>query len=161
MRAKQGLSTGGYMKKSSLKKKEGKSFTVTKADQRREIEEGVEEEFTLKPGRHIFAPARQLATPSESSPRQAKVRITMYLDADILEHFKQRARHPHAAPYQKQINDTLREAVGSQEKSSASKSKIEVNTADALLQDKGFIEAVAQSISRLNHKSHRHGQRIA
>jgi uncharacterized protein (DUF4415 family) len=34
-----------------------------------------------------------------------KVRITINLDADVLEYFKQRAAAPHSAPYQTQIND--------------------------------------------------------
>jgi uncharacterized protein (DUF4415 family) len=29
--------------------------------------------------------------PAETSPRNCKVRVTMYLDADIVEHFKARA----------------------------------------------------------------------
>lgn len=149
------------MKKNKTKRNTEKLFTVSRADQQREMEEGVEEEFTLKPGRHSFVPARTVTTPEEASPRQAKVRITIYLDADILEHFKQRAHQPHAAPYQTQINDTLREEMERREKSSKPRSKVAAGTADALLRDKEFIEAVAQTISRLNHKSRRPGQRMA
>ena len=39
---------------------------------------------------------------------QNKTRITIYLDDDVLEYFKQRARQPNAAPYQTQINHELR-----------------------------------------------------
>jgi uncharacterized protein (DUF4415 family) len=37
-----------------------------------------------------------------------KVKISMYLDADILQYFRQRAELPNAAPYQTQINNELR-----------------------------------------------------
>jgi uncharacterized protein (DUF4415 family) len=40
-----------------------------------------------------------------------KVKISMYLDADILEYFRQRADAPNAAPYQTQINNELRRAM--------------------------------------------------
>ena len=37
-----------------------------------------------------------------------KVKISMYLDADILEYFRARAETPNSAPYQTQINNELR-----------------------------------------------------
>ena len=37
-----------------------------------------------------------------------KVKISMYLDADILKYFRRRADVPNAAPYQTQINNELR-----------------------------------------------------
>jgi uncharacterized protein (DUF4415 family) len=40
--------------------------------------------------------------------KNCKVKISMYLDADILEYFRQRAESPDAAPYQTQINNELR-----------------------------------------------------
>lgn len=53
--------------------------------------------FTVKPG--------------ETDLKNCKVKITMYLDADILEHFKNRASQPNAAPYQTQINGELRKVA--------------------------------------------------
>ncbi len=37
-----------------------------------------------------------------------KVKISLYLDADILQYFRARAEKEHAAPYQTQINNELR-----------------------------------------------------
>ena len=37
---------------------------------------------------------------AQRDPAQSKTRITIYLDDDVLEYFKQRACQPHAAPYQ-------------------------------------------------------------
>ena len=46
--------------------------------------------------------------PGETDLKNCKVKITMYIDADILEYFKYRANQPNAAPYQTQINSELR-----------------------------------------------------
>ena len=44
-------------------------------------------------------------------PRDAKVKISLYIDGDILEYFRQRAEPPEAAPYQTQINNELRRVM--------------------------------------------------
>lgn len=43
-----------------------------------------------------------------TNPENCKVKISMYLDNDILEYFRHRAEDPNAAPYQTQINYELR-----------------------------------------------------
>jgi uncharacterized protein (DUF4415 family) len=43
--------------------------------------------------------------------RSKKVRVNIYLDKDIVEHFKKRASAPSAEAYQTQINRALRAAV--------------------------------------------------
>jgi len=40
-----------------------------------------------------------------------KVKISMYVDADILEYFRARAESPDSAPYQTQINNELRRVM--------------------------------------------------
>jgi len=40
-----------------------------------------------------------------------KVKISLYIDGDILEYFKKRAEPSHAAPYQTQINNELRRVM--------------------------------------------------
>lgn len=55
---------------------------------------------------------RHIAQPGELKLADAKVKITMYLDADVLEYFKERAAQPNAAPYQTQINNELRAVMG-------------------------------------------------
>jgi uncharacterized protein (DUF4415 family) len=49
--------------------------------------------------------------PGETDPRNCKVKVTMYIDADVLEYFKNRAEQPNAAPYQTQINNELRKVM--------------------------------------------------
>lgn len=47
----------------------------------------------------------------ETRPSNIKVRISILLDGDILEHFKTKAKQPGAPPYQTQINNTLRAVI--------------------------------------------------
>ena len=69
----------------------------------------------------------------DMQPIKTKVRVTMYLDLDVLNYFKQRAEQPNAAPYQTQINNELREAM----------KRDSGNPYDVLLKDDRFISALA------------------
>ena len=51
---------------------------------------------------------RHFVKKGETKLSDCKVRITINLDADVLEYFKERASEPNAAPYQTQINYELR-----------------------------------------------------
>ncbi len=88
---------------------------VSEEDYQRELAQGVEEEFLLKPGRHKFRRGgfleRHGVTPEEVRAAAAKVHISIKLDADVLEYFKARAASPDAAGYQTQINNELRRVM--------------------------------------------------
>jgi hypothetical protein len=71
-----------------------------------------------------------------------KVRITITLDQDLVEHFKSEAAKPGALPYQTQINQTLRKAVAGEELRPDQAEAIKT----ALLKDADFLRAVAQRI---------------
>jgi uncharacterized DUF497 family protein len=47
--------------------------------------------------------------PGDTEPRNAKVTVNMYLDGDIVQFFKNRAKRPGSAKYQTQINNALRD----------------------------------------------------
>jgi uncharacterized protein (DUF4415 family) len=80
---------------------------------------------------------RHTTKPGQVSLKDAKVRVTMYLDADILEYFKKRASDAHAARYQTQINNELRAVM---ERSDAAKQFTD------LIDNDRFIESVAAKI---------------
>ena len=61
----------------------------------------------------------------------------MYLDADVVEYFKRRAAGLDAAPYQTQINAALRRLVAD---------AIPESDYSRLLQDEGFLQAVAERV---------------
>lgn len=76
-----------------------------------ETNQAIDPEFDIDLARAKIVPRekRHLARPGETSLRNCKVRITIYIDADILAYFKKRAARPFAAPYQTQINAALRQ----------------------------------------------------
>ncbi|MEZ5345074.1 MAG: BrnA antitoxin family protein [Pyrinomonadaceae bacterium] len=80
------------------------------------------------------------ANKGETSLSDCKVRITINLDADVLEYFKQRAESPNAAPYQTQINAELRKIMG------RDSGEFLDSTANNLLQDENFIAALKDKL---------------
>ena len=103
------------MKSKNGKKGKNKEviIDVMEEDYQRGQAKGIREESLLKPGRHRFArganPLIRAGLLPATPPK--KVRISILLDEDILDHFKQRAAPPNALPYQTQINHTLRAAM--------------------------------------------------
>jgi len=97
----------------------------------------VEEEFRFDPKRW------------ERLPRGVKkARVNLYLDEDVVAYFKERAAQPHAAPYQTQINQTLREAMQRDSMAPAQAPGVAKLRA-ALLKDKEFIEALAERVGKV------------
>lgn len=82
-------------------------------------------------------PRRHATEPGGVNLSDCKVRVTMYLDADVLEYFKERAAQPNAAPYQTQINSELRAVM---------ERRSHVDPYDSLVNDERFISAVAERV---------------
>src|SRR6266498_4679829 len=83
-----------------------------------------------------------LARTGETEARNTKVRISILIDLDVLNFFKERAAQPGALAYQTQMNQVLRAQV---------EGRGAIN-ADALAQDKRFIHAVARRVKGLSSK---------
>src|SRR5262249_55270164 len=97
----------------------------------------VEEEFRLEPKR------------GGGLPRGVKnVRVNLYLDEDVVAYFKERAAQPHVAPYQTQINQTLREAMRKDSTVQPQAPGVAKLRA-ALLKDEEFIEALAERVGKV------------
>ena len=141
------------MKKAKGRKNDDGVLNVSQEDYQRELAQGVDPELALKPGRHVFHRARWIAKPEETQPRNCKVRITMFLDADIIDYFKARASKPHAAPYQTQINESLREVM-EREKTYRVEPTAEYKK---LLETPGFIDAVARRVEAQTAKRRKTG----
>ena len=84
-------------------------------------------------------PPPGLETRSERPP---KVRITIALDQDLVEHFKEQASRPGGLPYQTQINLALRKALELESPGGWDPSAIK----EALLEDAEFLETLAAKI---------------
>jgi uncharacterized protein (DUF4415 family) len=117
---------------------------VSEEEYQRELAAGLQDDEVLQPGTHKFQRGGFLARQGgQPKAAQVKVRISINLDLDVLNYFKQRAAQPQAAPYQTQINNTLREVMekdGSQA----------VSQVETLLADQRFIRAVARQIQSLH-----------
>lgn len=99
-----------------------------------------------KPGKYKFRRTTRVAKPEDIAPSNIKVQITLRLDSDILEHFKKRAEHTHAAPYQTQINAELRKIM----ERDLSDETTEINKSiESLTTNKDFIRAVAEQLKEL------------
>ena len=72
--------------------------------------------------------------------KESKSRITILLDADILDFFKDRASKKGSAPYQTQINNELRKAM-----ENLKQPEIEVVTLK-MLENPAFISALAEKL---------------
>ena len=101
--------------------------------------EPVDPEFDVDVTRMKRVPAekRHDAAPGDTDLRNCKVRITMYVDADVLQYFKDQAEKPYAPGYQTQINSALRQFI---EQKSTSQDY------ERLLEDERFIQAVAERV---------------
>ena len=134
---------------------------VSEAEYHADLARGLQEDEMLKPGRHTFRRGGFLTRHSHK-PGQAttpvKVRISINLDLDILNYFKHRAAHPNAAPYQTQINNTLRETM--EKEQTADSARLSPH-AKVLLSDQRFIEAVAKRVKAQSALQQKRKQRAA
>ncbi len=85
-------------------------------------------------------PRRHLTRPGEVTLRDCKVKVTLCLDADIIEYFKARLSTPDTVPYETQINDELR---GVMERDGRQPSNTDFSQ---LIESEEFIAAVAERV---------------
>ncbi len=111
---------------------------IVSANKKFDGTEPVAPEFEWVPERAERVQRRRVATSEDLKPRNTKVKISMYVDLDILSEFKQRAEGPNAAPYQTHINNALRAFLA------GSESQPDYS---ALIKDDRFIEAIAKRVA--------------
>ena len=99
---------------------------------------GIDEDAIPSVGRHVF---RRRTRPI--NPREAKIKMTMFIDGDVLQHFKKRAEEPNAAPYQTQINQELRAAM---ERDLANEENDLDAVAERLANNPNFISAISDKL---------------
>ena len=126
---------------------EGK-LVVTQADYEEMKSKGIDDEFLLAPGIYKLRPRQQIANKEELQPSNTKVQITMKIDLDVLNYFKERASEPNTAPYQTQINNELR-AIMENSKKAKVQGKRAKNDFESLLTNKRFIKALAEEVKKV------------
>jgi uncharacterized protein (DUF4415 family) len=115
------------------------TYTVTEEEFREELASGLSDDEVMKPGTYKVMRNRFKSKPGDTDLRNCKVKITTYLDADIVKYFKERAEQPNAAPYQTQINNELRKVM---ENGSTETAAVERE----ILNDKKFLQALKKKL---------------
>ncbi len=110
-------------------------YVVTEEDYKADLASGLTEDEVMKPGTYKV----RRSPWAEKIKKAGKVKITMYLDGDVVEYFRSRSDEPNAAPYQTQINNELRKVM---ERSSTEAKSVE----DNLLNDKKFLKALKKKL---------------
>ena len=84
-------------------------YEMTQEEYDEGLAKGWDADDMLSVGTHKFRRSRWAEKLRES--RESKVKVSMYVDSDVLNYFKNRAEQPNAAPYQTQINSELRRVM--------------------------------------------------
>ncbi len=82
------------------------TLNVSPTTYRKHLAQGLDPDSLLKPGQHRFRRSTHTIKPGAHVMVNGKARVTMYLDADIVEYFRARGAH-----YQTEINAALRQIV--------------------------------------------------
>jgi len=83
------------------------TYTVTEEEYRAELAQGFTEDEVMKPGTYKVRRSRW----AEKLKNAKKIKVSIYLDGEVVEYFRLRAEQPNAAPYQTQINNELRKVM--------------------------------------------------
>ncbi len=116
-----------------------KEFEVeyTETDIQEMRENGYSEDDLPSVGKHTFRPARHIVARKEQ-----KIKVTIMLDADVLDFYKEQAAKAGNLPYQTQINRQLRKAM---EKSQNPKSRV---VTMEMLENPAFLAELATKLKK-------------
>lgn len=126
------------MDNKNIENSEERILEVTQEQYDEAMAKGWTEDDILKPGKHIFRRRTR-----RINPRETKIKMTMFVDGDILQHFKKRAEAPNAAPYQTQINQELRRAM---ERDLEDETTHLDEVAEKLLSNPNFLQAISEKL---------------
>lgn len=113
----------------------GLTYTVTEEEYRAELARGLSEDEVMKPGTYKVRRSRW----AEKLKKASKIKVSIYLDGDVVQFFRLRAEQPNAAPYQTQINNELRRVM---ENGSSDVKSVEKE----MLKDKKFLKALKEKL---------------
>lgn len=114
------------------------TYTVTEEKYKKGLEKGWTDEDMPRPGTYTVRRARHIKKKAVQ-----KQKVTINLDSDILEFYKNRAAQKGTPPYQTQINNELRRAM-----ENAAKKNEEYVTV-AMLENPEFLAALASKLEKV------------
>ena len=110
-------------------------YIVTEEEYQAELASGLSDDEVMKPGTYKV----RRSPWAEKLKNAKKIKVSIYLDGDVVEHFRLRSEQPNAAPYQTQINSELRKVM---ENGSAETATVERD----ILNDKKFLKALKEKL---------------
>ncbi len=113
-------------------------FVQTDEEYKKGLAKGWTDEDMLRPGTYKV----RRSPWAEKLKNSNKVKVSIYLDNDVVHFFRSRAEQPNAAPYQTQINNELRQVM---ENGSVETAKVEKN----ILNDKKFLKALKKKLEAI------------
>lgn len=99
---------------------------------------GLDEEAIPAVGTHTYR--RRLR---RLDPGAAKIRVTAFIDADLVAYFRQRAEKPEAAPFEAQLNQALRAAM--QQGMTGEDQQLK-QVPETLLNNQAFLNALSEKL---------------
>lgn len=113
---------------------------ITEAMHAEMLADGIDDESLLSVGRHVF---KRVSADKVYKRSESKARINIFIDCDVLHHFRNRADQPNAAPYQTQINAELRKIM---ERDQAANDLKNVSSFDELLENEEFLSKLSAKL---------------
>ena len=99
---------------------------------------GLDEEAIPTVGTHTY---RRRTRPLASGA--AKIRVTAFIDADLVAYFRQRAEKPEAAPFEAQLNQALRAAM---QQGMIGEDQQLKQVTETLLNNQAFLNALSEKL---------------
>jgi uncharacterized protein (DUF4415 family) len=110
-------------------------YIQTEEEYKKGLAKGWTDEDMLKPGTY-----KARKSPWAAKLKNAKrIKVSIYLEDEVLTYFRQRAEQPNAAPYQTQINNELRKIM---EADSLGKTSLD----KSILEDTEFLKALKEKL---------------
>ena len=109
-------------------------YEMTQKEYDEGLAKGWDADDMLSVGKHTFRRSRFITKRKDS-----KTKISLYIDCDILEYFRQRAESPDAAPYQTQINHELRKVMESSQENG--------DLENDILNNEAFLRALKEKLT--------------
>lgn len=117
------------------RKDKGLVFVQTEEEYEKGLAKGWTDEDMLRPGTYKV----RRSPWAEKLKNAKKIKVSIYLDGDVVEHFRLRSEQPNAAPYQTQINSELRKIM---ENGSGDAATVE----EDILNNEKFLKALKEKL---------------
>ena len=111
------------------------TFVQTEEEYQKGLAKGWTDDDMLRPGTYKFRRSRFI-----NKKKNSKMKISLYIDSDILEYFRRRSESPRAAPYQTQINNELRRIMENDSPDAAS-------LENDILNNEEFLRALKEKLT--------------